>query len=194
MSFCRLKFESQKKAKIINESCFHLAMAQRRQRAADHLFPCRLPPPSCFSKRWCFFHNCPQCSNQDRPLLDVGPFLPINHRGYLQVMSAKLNFWGTLHGDVWNITIDCNMRERQTLSWKIYNPWIESILLLQLQNWRHILFGGFHTNVQPKTESLSMPIVAKVWITLTCPPGWSKKLSSSVAICVDAASLGLKYL
>ena len=91
MSFCRLKFESQKKAKIIIESCFHLAMAQRRRRAADHLFPCRLPPPSCFSKRWCFFHNCPQCSNQDRPLLVRSS--PINHIRVSSGHVCKIDFF-----------------------------------------------------------------------------------------------------
>ena len=88
MSCCCLKFESQKKAKIINESCFHLAMAQRRQRAADHLFPCSLPPPSCFSKR-CFFHNCPQCSGS----LNVGPLLPINHIRVSSGHVCKIEFY-----------------------------------------------------------------------------------------------------
>ena len=161
-------------------------MAQRRQRAADHLFPCRLPPPSCFSKWWCFFHNCPQCSNQDRPLLVLSS--PSTTLGYPQVMSAKLNFLRYLT----LLLIAICVKDRhchgnlQPLNW--INFFVTITKLAPHSFW------GFHTYVQPKTESLSMPIVAKVWITLTCPPGWSKKLSSSVAICVDAASLGLKYL
>ena len=112
-------------------------MAQRRQRAADHLFPCRLPPPSCFSKRWCFFHNCPQCSNKDRPLL-----VPSTTLGYRQVMSAKLNFlryltWWRLKHYYW-----LQYAWKTDTVMEIYNPWIESIFLLQLQNWRHILFGA----------------------------------------------------
>ena len=95
-------------------------MAQRRQRAADHLFPCRLPPPSCFSKRWCFFHNCPQCSNQDRPLL-----VPSTTLGYRQVMSAKLNFmryltWWRLKNYYWlqyAWKTDTVMENLQPLDW-----------------------------------------------------------------------------
>ena len=190
MSFCRLKFESQKKAKIINESYFHLAMAQRRQRAADHLFPCRLPPPSCFSKRWCFFHNCPQCSGS----LNVAPLLPINHIRVSSGHVCKIEFFEVPYMVTFEtlLLIAICVKDRhchgnlQPLNW--INFFVTITKLAPHSFW------GFHTYVQPKTESLSMPIVAKVWITLTCPPGWLKKLSSSVAICVDAASLGLKYL